>query len=377
MEPMKPRDRKLLDFSRLCNYTTDTLILKHVLDSISDSLIVLSQDGDILYSNMMTEQILGYSFEELDEKGIGLLFFTNDENRDFNQIFVDAIFEKSVNSYREVDYHHPEGSIRRLACTTSYLVIDGDNVTPVAGFVALFKDITEVFNLRVLEKKLIEEKLLSLNKLAMGVAHEIRNPVVTIGGFASRIMKGMGTPHETGQYAQSILEDARRLERVVQDVQNYCDLPVINLSRGDLSAAVHQALRHIMPKAQQKNISVNLSDHIPHDVLIIFDPVLIKMAVVSLVDNSIDFSPDGKSVEVALGMAQDGVTIEIKDFGFGISANDRQFIFDPFFSTKTHGSGMGLAIVDRIVREHMGRIDLDSLPGLGTTIRIIWPEFLE
>ena len=75
---MKPRDRKLLDFSRLCNYTTDTLILKHVLDSISDSLIVLSQDGDILYSNMMTEQILGYSFEELDEKGIGLLFFTND-----------------------------------------------------------------------------------------------------------------------------------------------------------------------------------------------------------------------------------------------------------------------------------------------------------
>jgi PAS domain S-box-containing protein len=374
---MKPRDKKLLDFSDLCNYTTDTSILKHVLDSMSDSLIVLSQDGDILYSNRMTEQVLGYSFEELDKKGIGPLFFTVEENYDFIQIFIDAISERSVNHYREVDYHHPDGSLRRLACTTSYLVIDGDEQTPVVGFVALFKDITEVFNLRLLEKKLIEEKVLSFNKLAMGVAHEIRNPVVTIGGFASRILKEIGSPRETKQYAQNILEDARRLERVVQDVQNYCDIPEVNLSREDISAAVHQALRDIMPKAQQRNITLNFSSHIPQDVLTTFDTSLMKMAVVSLLDNSIDFSPDGKSVDVAVGMTRDGVTIEITDYGFGISPNDRQFIFDPFFSTKTHGSGMGLAIVDRIVREHMGRIELDSLPGRGTTIRIILSEFLE
>ena len=98
--------------------------------------------------------------------------------------------KKDIKNYREVDYRHPDGSVRRLAVTTSYLLARGDHESTFVGFVALFKDITEVFRLRRIEHNLVKEKeridrarISSLHKLAMGVAHEIRNPVVTIGGF--------------------------------------------------------------------------------------------------------------------------------------------------------------------------------------------------
>jgi signal transduction histidine kinase len=108
-----------------------------------------------------------------------------------------------------------------------------------------------------------------------------------------------------------------------------------------------------------------------------FDPFLVRLAVVHLVKNSIDFSPEGGLVDVSLSVADEGTVLEVKDSGSGIADQDLEYIFDPFFSTRARGSGMGLAIVERIVREHMGRIEVDSKLGTGTTIRLIIPKSSE
>lgn len=367
---MTLRDLKLHDLSMVCNGATDSLILKNILDSMSDSLIVLGPDGDILYTNRITEQILGYTFAELSEKGIGLLFFTREENREFNQLFVDAITERSVNRYSEVEYFKPNGSLSKLACTTSYLIVDGEQMRPVVGFVAIFKDITEISNLRLQEKKLIQDKLSSLNKLAMGVAHEIRNPVVTIGGFASRIAREQVNPLTTRQYAHNILEDAKRLEAVVEEVQNFCDLPPVRLLNGNVSGTVVEAIQRVTPRAELRNIRISLKNSMPENAAVTFDPTLIRMAIEKILENAVDFSPDGGAIEVIVSGGKDGATIEVVDHGRGISERDLGFVFDPFFSTKTHSAGMGLAIVDRIVRDHLGRLELNSSPGSGTTVRV-------
>lgn len=359
---------------------TDNVIIRNILDSMSDSLIVLGGEGQVLYANKMTVDILGYSLEDLAEKGVGLLFLVNEDNYEFNQIFVDAVWKKSINEYSEVDYRHPDGSTRRLAATTSYLLADGEHESTFIGFVAMFKDITETHNLRrkerelTLEKERIaREKINSLHKLAMGVAHEIRNPVVTIGGFAHRIAKNENNSEETRQYARNIFEDVRKLEEVVDEVQQYCNLPVVHLSQGNIAALMEKIIAEMTPKADARNIRLVLHNFMPEGTEVPFDPTLVKTALLLILENAVDFSSDGAVIELGAYRVGDQTVIEVKDSGSGINEQDREFIFNPFFSTRTHGSGMGLAMVERIVHEHMGRVEVESEVGVGTTIRLFLP----
>ena len=103
----------------------------------------------------------------------------------------------------------------------------------------------------------------------------------------------------------------------------------------------------------------------------VFDAALLRTALVELLDNAIDFSEAGSTVTVTVYPTGEGTAIEVADSGSGIDPRDRDYIFDPFFSTKTHASGMGLPMVERIVHEHLGKIDVDSEPGRGTTVRIV------
>lgn len=362
------------------NGTTDHVIIRNILDSMSDSLIVLGDEGQVLYANKITADILGYSLEELKEKGVGLLFLVNEDNYEFNQIFVDAVWKKSINEYSEVDYVHPDGSTRRLAATTSYLLADGRHESTFIGFVAMFKDITETHNLRKKERELTlekeriaKEKFNSLHKLAMGVAHEIRNPVVTIAGFAHRISKNEKNPDETRHYARNIFEDAKKLETVVDEVQQYCNLPEVRLSMGNVAAVMEKSIADMAARAGERNIRLVIHDFMPEGTEVLFDPALVKTALLSLLENAVDFSPDGAVVELGAYQVGDQTVIEVRDSGSGIREQDLEFIFNPFFSTRTHGSGMGLAVVERIVHEHMGKMEVESEPDVGTTIRLILP----
>jgi PAS domain S-box-containing protein len=361
----------------------DSSIVSDILDSMSDSILVIGREGEVLYANRITSEILGYSFEDLLGSGLGLLL-SKEENFDFNQIFVAALRHSSMSYYSEVDYHHPDGAIKRLAATTTYFVKEGDSESTVIGFVALLKDVTEVFGLRRKEQELVQEKqridrerIRSLHKLAMGVAHEIRNPMVTIGGFAARILRNEKNLEETRRYAQNIVEEARKLEIVVDEIQQYCNLPEMNPSKGEISVVVGEAVTQMVPAGLQRKVGIRFHDSVPPQQRVMFDPFLVRLAVVHLVKNAIDFSPEGGLVDVSLYLGDEETFLEVKDSGSGIADQDLEYIFDPFFSTRARGSGMGLAIVERIVREHMGRIEVDSKLGAGTTIRLVLPKISE
>jgi PAS domain S-box-containing protein len=367
--------------SIVCSGTTDASLIANILESISDSVIVLSPQGEVLCCNKITEKMLGYSPEELLEEGLVQLMAQQNGNEEFNRIFVETISKHRVNDYKEVDYHHPDGSVRRLAATTSYLVDIGERHTSFTGFVALFKDITEVAELRRKERQLIQErhkiageKIRSLQRLAMGVAHEIRNPIVTIGGFASRIARSADDPETTRRDANNIMEAAKSLEKVVDAVQQCCDLPPINLFEGSLSDLVKMTVSEMAPKAQAKKVNLRVRDELPPEYKTSFDPLLLRMGLVRLIDNSIEFSREGSVVDISLRAVESGTIVEVKDYGSGISKQDLEYIFNPFFSTLPHAAGMGLAVVESVVNEHLGNIEVDSKPGVGTNIRIFLPR---
>ena len=112
--------------SIVCRGTSDPSLIANILESISDSVIVLGPHGEILCCKGLPKKMLGYSPEELLEKGLAQLMIQHDGNEEFNRIFIETISKQSVNGYKEVDYHHPDGSVRRLAATTSYLVDIGE-----------------------------------------------------------------------------------------------------------------------------------------------------------------------------------------------------------------------------------------------------------
>lgn len=363
--------------SLLCRTGADPLLIGNILDSMSDSVLVLDQTGRILCCNRITQDILGYDPHELVTKGLEALILGGPENKEFHQILLDMIRKRSVRAYTEVDYHHPDHSVRRLAATTSHLVDISDRETSFVGFVALFKDITEVSLLRQRERELIQEKhriagekARSLQKVAMGVAHEIRNPMVTIGGFANRITKAADSPEQVKRYAENVLAAARQLESIVEAVHQCCNLPVFRASVENISAAVRSAVSEMMPQALEKNVLLNIRDATSGDYRVVFDPVLLKMALYRLIQNAIDFSENGAEVDISLDLNQSGAILEVRDHGMGIREDDLEYIFDPFFSTVPNRSGMGLTVVERVVQEHMGTIDVESKPGQGTAIRI-------
>ncbi len=202
------------------------------------------------------------------------------------------------------------------------------------------------------------------------------NPMVSIGGFAARIARDERNSEETRRYAQNIVEEARRLEIVVDEIQQYCNLPQIRALTGEISVVVGQVVSQMRPVGLEKKVRIEFHDSLPAHHEMTFDPFLIRMAARHLLANAIEFSSGGGLIEVSLYSADQGIVLEVKDSGVGISDLDREYIFDPFFSTRAHGSGMGLAIVERIVREHMGRIEVESKPGMGTMFRMVLPPVL-
>ncbi len=362
----------------------DPLIIKSILDSMTDCLIVIDHDGEVLFANRNTDQVLGYSPEHIREMGLGLTFFLKDENYDFNQIFINAIWERRVHDYEEVNYLHPCGELRRLAGTTSFLMDSCNQHDRLIGFVAIFRDVTEVFLLREREKKLnddkqriAKEKIRSLNKLAMGVAHEIRNPVVTIGGFANRIIKTNTNSEETIKYAKNIMYGVKRLENVVDQIQDCANLPAMNPVNARMSDTIRKRISEMQSYAEKRNILIHFVDKTNLDCLEYFDTDLLGIAVAKLLENAIDFSAEGSSVEVRLMSNHENTILEIEDHGCGIREADREFIFNPFFSTRAVGVGVGLTIVERIASEHGAKVEVDSQPDVGSTFRIIFEKHID
>jgi PAS domain S-box-containing protein len=359
----------------------EDIIIQSILESMTDSLLVIRPHGEIVYANQATERILGCNLETLRAEGLGATFFTKEANDEFNDLFVNAIQNKSLQSYGEVPYEHPDGSVKRLEVTMSHIVDATKPQGSFVGFMAIFKDVTEVYELRRREKrveverrKVLQQKAESLQKLASGVAHEIRNPTVAIGGFAARLLRLKGVPEDGLEYARKIIEGAGRLESLVQNVQSYCDIKALEFIERPVVEVIRKSISDADPLAREKDIEIKFDDKIFDNAVCSLDPAMVNMALFLVLENAIYFSPNGSSVNVGLTVNAEDVMIQVIDSGPGIKPEDKDFIFDPFFSTRADSAGMGLATAQKIAHEHMGSLAVESGPGMGTCASLRLPK---
>lgn len=271
---------------------------------------------------------------------------------------------------QEIDCPTKEGNSIPLEVIGSSL--EGEEKTHL-GNILLFRDLSEIQHL----KKEIERsaRLASIGKLAAGVAHEIRNPLSSIKGFATYFKERYRKVPEDQKTAEIMIQEVERLNRVITQLLEFARPLEIHKKLTSLRVLVQDSLKLIEGDINRKElkVEVHIASQIPE---VKIDPDKFKQVFLNLYLNAIDAMEKGStlSVEARQGEGTRGVQITISDTGKGIEEEDLPHVFDPYFTTKSSGTGLGLAIVHKIIESHGGKIRVNSRTGIGTDV-IIWLAF--
>jgi len=228
---------------------------------------------------------------------------------------------------------------------------------------------------KALEKRYLEsKKLASLGRVVEGVAHEVRNPLISIGGFARKLRRRLDGQPES-RYLDVIVSEVERLERMVQDIEDYVAFSREHRSRFepvDLREIVQQCVDRWKGRAEAQGVRVRFDK--PADLPRVYgDRNLLAELFGGLVENAVEAMPTGGDLTVDFRPVENWVQVRIRDTGVGIDPDDLEEIFDPFFTSKTSGTGLGLAKAHLIVEEHAGTIEFESRPGQGTVCTVALP----
>ena len=351
-------------------------------------IIAVGRDGRILAANPAAGKLLGHDSDQLEGADAALVFRAP---KGEGHVAPGAC--ASPEGPREVEVVTRSGDI--LPVALRLLPLEGRDGA-LRGTLAVFHDLRE-------EKSRDEQwrrrdRLASLGALAAGVAHEIRNPLAGIGTSAQLLKRRLESDDPRSQFADLILEEVSRLDRIVESLLQFARPSTPKLIRQSILPSIDRALLLVHEVAVQENVNlrVDRADRVPE---IFMDHDQILQVVLNVLMNALQALTQGGEIEVRIGLArkrqaersalgrratdrlmerdrppdQDVVEVRVRDNGPGIPATVLARVFDPFFTTRTQGTGLGLSICQSIVREHGGAISIDSTVGQGTTVTIDLP----
>lgn len=339
-----------------------------VLDSINEGVVVADTTGRVMWINKAAERMVPLSlgrnvrerpiFEVIADPDIATFVRNGLEN------------EESI-ADREFTLDH-NGQTRTLNCGLLPLVNDGQ----IRGTVLHLSDVSER---RLREARLRRaESLASLTTLAAGVAHEIKNPLGSIGIHTQLVRKAVthsadANLHDAVDgFLDVIDEEIERLNRIVVDFLFAVRPMNVEFEDGDLGKLLQDLLAFV--QYELEDAGVKLENDIEAELPAIrLDPRYLKQAFLNIVKNAIAAMPDGGVLRVSCRQRGDQVVLRFTDTGEGMSDEVAAKIFEPYFTTKDFGSGLGLTLVYRVVKEHKGDISVASREGHGTTFSISLP----
>jgi PAS domain S-box-containing protein len=341
--------------------------LRGVIDLIEDAIVIADTSGTICYLNEKARKLFGYGIRASIGKSIGMLFLPDDLTYFLPNILRETRRRGGYEGENLLRDRNNTRVFARLA-TSLYRGEEGEG----DWIVFTIRDITK---LKELERDYHEsQRLVSLGRMVEGIAHKVKNPVVSIGGFAKRISRTIPDRSQL-QYFERIEKEIGRLERIINQVQSFATLPKPVHKRQNIREIVESSLKSLSPSASQKGVVVDLEVEKPrwHPTIFV-DRELLERALGYVLDNAVEAIDGEGSIRVRLFSKDDLIGIEISDSGCGIPEEDMGAIFDPFFSTKLDKVGMSLATAHRIIREHGGAIQVMSRQGKGTRFLIFLPK---
>lgn len=233
-------------------------------------------------------------------------------------------------------------------------------------------------NIRILKEsyrklKMNEERMMKAERLAISgemtssVLHEIKNPLVSIGGFARSLLRSDNLSERDKESVEVIANESLRLEKYLKSLQS--SVSEVKLEEENINNVLKDTFQMLRQEMEERNI--NLVKNLDPDLsLCRIDEVKMHEVMMNILKNSIEAVDEGGTIEVRSWNEGDKVFVQVKDDGEGIQSDRMNRIFSPFYTTKDHGSGLGLAFAHRIIKDHGGNITVSSSSGKGATFTI-------
>ncbi len=239
------------------------------------------------------------------------------------------------------------------------------------GHILLLKDLSEI---RTLRRQIARnQRMATVGSLAAGVAHEIRNPLSSIKGFATYFRERYQSVPDDQKIADIMIQEVDRLNRVVGQLLDFSRPLSLSRKPVHIRNLISDSLALVRQKAEEKNIAMSM-DVVPENITARIDPDQIRQVLLNLYLNALESMDSGSRLSVSAKKDSNMLQIRIQDTGCGILPEHLSRIFDPYFTTRSSGAGLGLAIVHNIVEAHEGRIEVESRPGEGTAITLHLPD---
>ncbi len=246
-----------------------------------------------------------------------------------------------------------------------------DEKERLLGHILLLKDLSEI---RTLRRQIARnQRMATVGSLAAGVAHEIRNPLSSIKGFATYFRERYQSVPEDQKIADIMIQEVDRLNRVVGQLLDFSRPLSLSRKPVHIRNLISDSLALVRQKAEEKNIAISM-DVVPENITARIDPDQIRQVLLNLYLNALEAMDSGSRLSVSAKKDSNMLQIRIQDTGCGILPEHLSRIFDPYFTTRSSGAGLGLAIVHNIVEAHEGRIEVESRPGEGTAITLHLPD---
>jgi PAS domain S-box-containing protein len=358
-----------------------------VIESLRDyAVFMIDPQGRINMWNVGAERMGGWTQEEVMGESFARFYPLEDQAKDQPaHVLRKAALESR---YEEEGWRvRKDGSQFWANIVITAIRNDENNLI---GFSAVARDLTErkrteealkdseqklQRQAQELEQQLIASgRLVSVGELAASMAHEFNNPLGIVLGFAQDLLGKTDPAHASYRPLQIMIEEARRCEMLVRDLLEFARPRSDDFILTDVKELVAKTLEKVSNHLQKQNVEV--IEKAAADLPALYaDPRQLQQVLVNLCLNSLDAMPGGGKLTVGAHLnGSDHITVTVADTGFGIDAKSLPKIFQPFFTAnKRRGLGLGLAICDRIVKAHGGRIEVESRVGQGTTFRIQLP----
>ncbi len=334
--------------------------MKNIFDSISDMVFSTTKDYVLTKINRAVSERLGKPPEEIIGKKCYEVFHGRNEARR------KCPHHKALTTGTPGAVEFDEDYLGGTFLTSSSPIFDSEE--RLIGTVNVMRDVTEIKELH--EELVRKGRMAALGEVVANVAHGIRTPLVSIGGFAKRLEKNLDG--NLKEYAGIITKEITGLEKILSEILSYSRGVMHAEHMSNIDSLVEEVIAVMKSELDDNHITLAKSLTAPVEVSV--DPGNVREALLNILSNAIQAIGSNGTITVKTYMEKSYAVVEIIDTGCGILEKDLPFIFDPFFTTKGKGStGLGLYITHKIIEKHNGRIEVESKPRVGSTFRVFLP----
>jgi len=333
--------------------------------AVTDALLVLDKDLEIVRANLAAANMLGYPPHELEGLAIQDVLVGAE---DIHAVFLDALGHQCETEQSHLTIHHREGAPFPVDMRVVPFS-QGENLR----LLVVLQDRSEQQAIEDQTEMLAQRAL--LGEVTAILAHEVRNPINNISTGVQLVASRLGQEHPQYESLQKLRQECDRLNQLLTDVLFFARPLELKMEPIALEQLMQRILYRWTPRFRQSNITC-LTEFSPDTPQATVDPRTFEQVILNLISNALQAMPDGGTISIKLNLVSvtrgEMIELTIADTGSGIPKEIIDRIFDPFFTTKRDGTGLGLAISRRILSAHKGTITVESFPDAGTvfTIRV-------